>query len=140
MLVVTKRPAHDHRVLICDRDAKWSASARERFGEAGIRVVQTPFQAPNCNAYAERFVRSIEEECLNQVIVLGDAHLRRTLTAFVAHYQGTESPAASTIGSSRPIVSLYRVSSVPSRAARLGGLATSGREARVEAPIASVAT
>ena len=73
-------------MLICDRDAKWSASARERFGEAGIRVVQTPFQAPNCNAYAERFVRSIEEECLNQVIVLGDAHLRRTLTAFVAHY------------------------------------------------------
>ena len=43
-----------HRVLICDRDAKWSAPVRERLGEAGIRVVQTPFQAPNANAYAER--------------------------------------------------------------------------------------
>jgi hypothetical protein len=36
-----------HRVLICDRDAKWSARVRDRLGEAGLRVVQTPFQAPN---------------------------------------------------------------------------------------------
>jgi hypothetical protein len=34
----------------------------------GIRVVQTPFQAPNVNTYAERFVRSIKHECVNQVI------------------------------------------------------------------------
>jgi hypothetical protein len=40
-----------HRVLICDRDRKWSASVRERLSEAEIRVVQTPFQAPNANAY-----------------------------------------------------------------------------------------
>src|SRR5262245_42882033 len=39
------------RVLICDRDAKWSASVRARLGEAGIGVVQTPYQAPNANAY-----------------------------------------------------------------------------------------
>lgn len=48
-----------HRVLICDRDANWSAPVRARRGEAGIRVVHTPYQAPNANAYAERFVRSI---------------------------------------------------------------------------------
>jgi putative transposase len=46
------------RLLICDRDAKWSASVRARLGEARVRVVQTPYQAPNANAYAERFVRS----------------------------------------------------------------------------------
>jgi len=51
-----------HRVMICDRDAKWSAPVRERLGEAGIRVVQTPFRAPNANTYAERFVRSIKYE------------------------------------------------------------------------------
>src|SRR5438132_13242139 len=45
-----------HRVLICDRDTKWSAPVRERLSEAGIRVVQTPYQAPNANAYAERLV------------------------------------------------------------------------------------
>ena len=46
-----------HRVLICDRDAKWSAPVRARLSEAGIRVVRTPYQAPNANAYDERFVR-----------------------------------------------------------------------------------
>ena len=59
---------------------------RARLGEAGLRVVQTPFQAPNANAYAERFVRSIKHECLNRVISFGERHLRRTIAEFVAHY------------------------------------------------------
>jgi putative transposase len=75
-----------HRVLICDRDAKWSAPVRARLGEAGIRVVQTPFQAPNANAYTERFVRSIRDECLNRPF--GERHLRRTIAEFIAHYHG----------------------------------------------------
>jgi len=73
-------------VLICDRDAKWSASVRERLSETGIRVVQTPYQAPNANAYAERFVRSIKEECLDRMIPLGERHFRRAVSEFVAHY------------------------------------------------------
>jgi hypothetical protein len=48
-----------HRVLICDRDRTWRRDVRRRLDEAGIYVVQTPYQAPNANAYAERFVRSI---------------------------------------------------------------------------------
>ena len=68
-----------HRVLICDRDTKWSAPVRARLGEAGIRVVQTPYRAPNANAYAERFVRSINEECLDRVIPLGERHFRRAI-------------------------------------------------------------
>ena len=77
-----------HRILICDRDAKWSAPVRERLGDAGIRVVQTPFQAPNANAYAERFVRSIKHECLNRMIPFGARHLRRMIAEFVEHYHG----------------------------------------------------
>jgi hypothetical protein len=49
-------------------------------------VIRTPLLAPICNAYAERFGRSIREECLNRVIPLGERHLRRTLAEFVAHY------------------------------------------------------
>jgi putative transposase len=79
-------PLVRHGLLICDRDTKWSASVRDRLGEAGIRVVQTPFQAPNANAYAERFVRSIKEECLSRVIPFGDRHLRLTIAAFMEHY------------------------------------------------------
>ena len=54
--------------------------------DAGIRVVQTPFQAPNANAYAERFVRSIKEECLDRMIPLGERHFRRAVREFVDHY------------------------------------------------------
>ena len=59
---------------------------RARLSEAGIHVVQTPYQAPNANAYAERFVRSIKQECLSRVIPLGERHLRQTIAAYVEHY------------------------------------------------------
>ena len=75
-----------HRVLICDRDRKWSRAVRRRFADAGIRVVLTPARAPNANAYAERFVRSIKEECLDRMIPLGARHFRHALTEFVEHY------------------------------------------------------
>ena len=51
------------RALICDRDRKWTLSVRQLVAGSGIRSVQTPFQAPHANAYAERFVRSIKDEC-----------------------------------------------------------------------------
>ena len=75
-----------HRVLICDRDRKWSGEVRRALGDAGIRVVQTPLQAPNANAHAERFVRSIKDECLDWIVPLGERHFRRTVAEFVAHY------------------------------------------------------
>ena len=83
---VTRADAYGCRVLICDRDAKWSEAVRARLGDAGIRVLQTPYRAPNANAYAERFVRSIKEECLNRLIPLGERHHRRAIAEVVAHY------------------------------------------------------
>ena len=79
-------PLGDHRVLLCDRDRKWSRDVRQLLGDAGVHVVQTPFQAPNANAYAERFVRSIKHECLDRMVPLGERHFRRTLREFVEHY------------------------------------------------------
>ena len=99
-----------HSVLICDRDTKWSAPVRARLVEAGIRVVLTPYRAPNANAYAERFVRSIKEERLDRLIPLGERHFRRAVAEYVAHYhhernhQGIENrliagpPATRTVG------------------------------------------
>ena len=83
---LTMADAEPCRVLICDRDAKWSGAVRERLEEAGIRVVQTPYEAPNANAYAERFVRSIKEECPDRMIPLRERHFRRAVTEFVEHY------------------------------------------------------
>jgi hypothetical protein len=74
-----------HRALICDRDRKWSRAVRQQLGEAGIRVILTPERAPNANAYAERFVRSIKEECLDRMIPVGEPHFRRAVAEFVAH-------------------------------------------------------
>ena len=75
-----------HRVLICDRDGKWSGAVRRRFGEASLRVVVTPERAPNAHAYAERFVRSIEEECLDRMMPIGERHFRRAVAEYVEHY------------------------------------------------------
>ena len=83
---LTLADADGCRVLICDRDAKWSTAVRARLQDAGIRVVRTPYRAPNANAYAERFVRSIKEECLNRLIPFGERHHRRAVAEFVAHY------------------------------------------------------
>ena len=108
------------RVLICDRDAKWSVAVRERLQEAGIRVVQTPYEAPNANAYAERFVRSMKEECLDRIIPIGEGHFRRALSEFVGHYhrernhQGLENALID----GAPVSSGGRVH----RQSRLGGL------------------
>jgi transposase InsO family protein len=77
-----------HRVLICDRDAKWTEGFRDIVEGSGVRVVLTPIQAPNANAYAERFVRSIREECLDRLILFGERRLIRVLDEFVAHYHG----------------------------------------------------
>ena len=73
-------------VLICDRDRKWSRTVLEFLRQQGVQIIQTPFRTPNCNAYAERFVRAIKEECLARVIPLGERHLRRTIAELITHY------------------------------------------------------
>jgi putative transposase len=75
-----------HRVLICDRDGKWTDRFRGLLEGAGVRVVLTPYQAPNANAHTERFVRSVREECLDRLILFGERHLIRALNEFTAHY------------------------------------------------------
>ena len=71
-----------YRVLICDRDAKWSAPVRARLQEGGLRVIQTSYRAPNCSAHAERFVLSIKEECLDRLIPSGERQFRLAVAEF----------------------------------------------------------
>jgi len=76
----------ENSVLICDRDRKWSTEVLRFLESAGVRVIRTPVGAPNCNAHAERFVRSVKEECLDRVVPFGERHLRQTLAEFMTHY------------------------------------------------------
>jgi putative transposase len=74
------------RFLIRDRDSKYSGAFDEVFRTDGIRIVRTPVRAPQANAIAERFVRTIRTECLDWLLILNRRHLERVLRLFVEHY------------------------------------------------------
>jgi putative transposase len=74
------------RLLIRDRDSKYSATFDEVFRSGGIRVVKTPVRAPQANAIAERFVRTVRAECLDWLLILNRRHLDRVLRVYVDHY------------------------------------------------------
>ena len=74
------------RFLIHDRDAKFTASFDQVFVSEGIEVVLTPYHAPKANAFAERWVRSVREECLDHLLILGQRHLRHVLLEYVQYY------------------------------------------------------
>jgi putative transposase len=72
--------------LIVDRDSTFDAHFGQILKTAGAKLVKTARRAPNMNAFAERFVQSIQDECLSRMIFFGEAMLRRALSEFVAHY------------------------------------------------------
>src|SRR5881227_297342 len=74
------------RYLIHDRDPLFTAEFQGILASVGVTAVKLPPQSPNLNAYAERFVRSIKESCLERLILFGEGSLRRAVSEFVAHY------------------------------------------------------
>jgi putative transposase len=72
--------------LIRDNDGKYGASFDAVFRSEGIEIVRSPFRAPRANAYAERWVRSIREECLDQVIILNQNHLVYVLREYERYF------------------------------------------------------
>ena len=74
------------RYALHDRDTKFCASFRATLASGGIRPIQLPARSPNLNAFAERWVRSVKQECLSKLILIGEAALRRALGEFVEHF------------------------------------------------------
>src|SRR3989449_3492663 len=72
--------------LIHDRDGKYCPAFQQIIDAAGVKRVPLPPRSPNLNAYAERWVRSVKEECLSRLILFGEASLRHALTQYVAHF------------------------------------------------------
>ena len=54
--------------------------------DSGVKSVKLPPRSPNLNAYAERFVRSIQESCLERLILFGEGSLWKAVHEFLAHY------------------------------------------------------
>jgi putative transposase len=76
------------RFLIVDRDTKYTQRFRTLLKDSGTEVIRLPPLSPNLKAFAERFVRSIKEECLAKMIFVGQASLRRAIGEYMAHYHG----------------------------------------------------
>ena len=74
------------RYLLHDRDKKFCRGFRETLAAGGVKCRPIPARSPNLNAHAERWVRSIKEECLSKLILLGENSLRRVVSDFVEHY------------------------------------------------------
>ncbi len=74
------------KYLIHDRDPLFTAAFEAILKERGVKCAKILAQSPNCNPHAERFVRAIESECLNQFIFFGERHLRYVVKEFIAHY------------------------------------------------------
>jgi hypothetical protein len=65
------------RYLLHDRDSKFCTSFEDILKTAGVTSVPLPPRSPNLNAFAERWVRSVKEECLSKLILFGESSLKR---------------------------------------------------------------
>ena len=77
---------HPCRYVLHDRDTKFCASFRSALASGGVKTIQLPAKSPNLNAFAERWVRSVKQECLSKLILFGEGPLSRVLAEYSRHY------------------------------------------------------
>jgi putative transposase len=86
LLLVLGDQGRQLRFVLRDRDAKFSRSFDDVFRAEGAEMLVTPVQAPNANAYAERWIRTVPAECLDWLLIVGRGHLEQVLRVYVQHY------------------------------------------------------
>jgi transposase InsO family protein len=107
--------------LIMDRDKKYSREFRSQLKRDGVTSIRCPPRAPNCNAFAERFVRSVKEECLNHLILFGESSLRGALREYIEHYHSERNHQGLNNQLLTPLASVSTLDPIKSRE-RLGGV------------------
>ena len=73
------------KFLIHDRDTKFSRAFNRIFLSEGIEIFLTPYRAPKANAFAERWIRSLREECLDHVLIVNERYLHRVVREYLRH-------------------------------------------------------
>ena len=112
----------DCRYLLHDRDTKYTRSFRAIIESGQVTPLAVPARSPNLNAYAERWVRSVKEECLSKLILFGERSLRRALTEYVAHFHAERNhQGKGNVLLFPPVAVRHRAGTVRCRE-RLGGL------------------
>ncbi len=74
------------RFLVRDRDTKFTAGFDAVFASIGIETIRTPVASPEANAFAERFVRTVRQDCLDHLLVVSQRHLEALLAEYIRHY------------------------------------------------------
>jgi putative transposase len=86
LLLVLEERGRRVRFLVRDRDARFCCGFDDVFRSDGAEVLVTPVQAPNANAYAERWLRTVRAECLDWLLIVGRGHLGQVLGVYLQHY------------------------------------------------------
>src|SRR4030088_3253944 len=108
------------RYLIRDRDRIYGAIVTRRMRAMGIRDKPTAPASPWQNGYAERLIGSIRRECVDHIVVLGEAHLRRILKSYADYYNSVRTHRS--LNKDAPVTrQIQRIGSIKSHAI-LGGL------------------
>ena len=110
------------RYLIHDRDPLFTAEFLNLLAGVGVESVKLPPRSPNLNAYAERFVRTIKESCLERLILFGEEPLRTAIQNFMAHYHQKRPHQGLANRLIHPDPSHLRNTGVVQQRQRLGGL------------------
>jgi transposase InsO family protein len=86
LLLVLGEQGRQLHFVLRDHDAKFSRTFDDVFCSEGAQILLTPVQAPNANAYAERWIRTVRAECLDWLLIVGRGHLEQILRVYVEHY------------------------------------------------------
>jgi putative transposase len=110
------------RYLIHDRDTKFTQAFDAVLKDSGMEPVLLPPRSPNLNAHCERFVRSIKEEALSQMIMIGEASLRYAIRSYLTHYHAERNHQGLGNHLIAPEAGVKRSTGQVVRRERLGGL------------------